>query len=60
MKKKPTLSEIEDAFLFVTMSSCGDHTAYLSKKTGEIYYSSASGDYDELPDDDESADCVEI
>lgn len=61
MKKKPTLSEIEDAFLFVAMSSYGDHTAYISKKTGEIYYSSASGDYDDLPDDDdELADCVEI
>jgi len=61
MKKKLTLSEIEDAFLFVNMSSYGDHTAYLSKKTGEIYYSSESGDYDKLPDDDDTlADCVEI
>jgi hypothetical protein len=61
MKNKLTLSAIEDAFLFVNMSYFGDHTAYISKKTGEIYYSSESGDYGELPDDDdESAVYIEI
>ena len=44
-------SDIEDAFLFVSMSPPHEHYAYLNKETGESYYVSALGDSDELPDD---------
>ncbi len=44
-------SNIEDAFLFVSMVPPEEHNAYLDKKTGELYYVSELGDSDELPDD---------
>lgn len=44
-------SDIEDAFLFVSMSPPYEHYAYLDKETGETYYVSEFGDSDELPDD---------
>jgi hypothetical protein len=43
--------DIEDAFLFVSMSPPNEHYAYLNKETGETYYVSTLGDSDELPDD---------
>jgi len=44
-------SDIEHAFLFVSMASPEEHYAYINKETGETYYVSESGDSDELPDD---------
>jgi hypothetical protein len=44
-------SDIEDAFLFVSMSPPDEHYAYLNKETGETYYVSTLGDSDELPAD---------
>jgi hypothetical protein len=44
-------SDIEDAFLFVSMSPPDEHYAYLNKETGETYYVSSLGDSDELPAD---------
>ena len=44
-------SDIEDAFLFVSMAPPEEHFAYLDKETGKIYYVSELGDSDELPDD---------
>jgi hypothetical protein len=52
-----TFSEIEDAFLFVSSSPPFEHSAYLNKETGEIYYASeVGGDFDELPGDLEESD----
>ncbi len=44
-------SDIENAFLFVSMAPPDEHYAYLDKETGETYYVSTLGDSDELPDD---------
>ena len=44
-------SDIEDAFMFVSMSPPHEHYAYLNRETGEAYYVSTFGDSDELPDD---------
>jgi hypothetical protein len=44
-------SDIEDAFLFVSMSPPHEHYAYIKKETGETYYVSTLGDTDEVPDD---------
>jgi len=45
-------SEIEDAFMFVSMGQPYEHMAYLSKESGEIYYHSEYGDNpEELPED---------
>ncbi len=44
-------SDIEHAFLFVSMVPPEENNAYLDKETGEIYYVSELGDSDELPDD---------
>ena len=49
-------SDIEDAFMFVSMSPPDEHYAYLNKETGEAYYVSSLGDSDELPDDLEEND----
>lgn len=49
-------SDIEDAFLFVSMAPPFEHYAYLNKETGETYYVSELGDSDELPDDLEDND----
>jgi len=37
-------SDIEDAFLFVSMSPPEEHYAYLNKETGETFYVSTMGD----------------
>lgn len=44
-------SDIETAFVFVSMSPPYEHYAYLNKETGEIYFVSEIGDSNELPDD---------
>ena len=54
-------SDVEDAFMFVSMSPPEEHYAYLNKETGETYYVSSMGDSDELPADlDENDKYVSI
>jgi hypothetical protein len=54
-------SEIEDAFMFVSMGQPYEHLAYLSKKSGKIYYHSEYGDNpEELPDDIDDPVYIEI
>lgn len=49
-------SDLEDAFMFVSMSPPFEHHAYFNTETGEFYYVSEPGDSDELPDDLEEND----
>src|SRR5512139_3239642 len=44
-------SDVENAYMFVSMSPPDEHYAYLNKETGETYYVSTLGDSDELHDD---------
>ena len=44
-------SDVENAYMFVSMSPPDEHYAYLNKETGETYYVSTLGDSDELLDD---------
>ena len=48
--------DIDFAFNFVSSAEYGMNSAYLCKDTGKIYYESAFGDSDELPDDFEDSD----
>ena len=50
------LSDLEDAMLFASGDLLFEHEAYLDRETGEFYYSSDGGDFDELPDDLEMSD----
>lgn len=55
------LDDIENAYLFVSMSPEFSNSAIICKDTGEIYYVSEMGDSDELPDDiDDSDKYIEI
>jgi hypothetical protein len=49
-------SELEDAFLFVSLSPYGEHSAYLNKDTGEIKYQSEMGGIDEMTDEEVEGD----
>ena len=49
-------SDIEDAFMFVSMFPPHEHYAYFNKETGETYYVSTLGDSDELPSDLEESE----
>jgi hypothetical protein len=49
-------SDIEDAFIFVSMSPPDEHDAFLNLETGETYFVSMIGDSDELPDDIEESE----
>lgn len=42
---------IVDAFMFVSMEQQYIHNAYLCKETGQTFYTSEIGDFDELPED---------
>lgn len=54
-------SDLEMAFLFVSMSPPDENYAYLNKETGDTYYVSEFGDADDLPDDlDENEDYISI
>ena len=44
-------SDIEDAFFFVSMGEMYMKSAFLCKKTGQLFYISDAGDSDELPED---------
>ena len=48
--------DIELAFDFVSSQRRFTNEAFVSKTTGEIYFASAYGDSDELPEDIEDAD----
>src|SRR4030042_4719614 len=58
---KIKFDEIENAFLYVSMTPMLGNQAITSKETGEIFYISEMGDSDDLPDNiDESNDYIEI
>ena len=58
---KIKFDDIENAFLYVSMSHMLENQAILCKETGEIFYISEMGDSDDLPDDiDESDNYIEI
>jgi len=60
-KQMIKFSDIQDAYLFVSSAPYGDHSAVLRKDTGQILYSSESGDIDEMEDADlDWETCVEI
>jgi len=44
-------SDIEDVFMFTSSGQPYEHSAYISLETGEVYYQSDYGDFDELPED---------
>src|SRR3972149_2023772 len=55
------LSDIQDAFFFVSSAGYGLHTAILHKDTGQMYWRSEEGDLDEISDKDLPSDrCIEI
>jgi Uncharacterised protein family (UPF0158) len=52
-----SLSDLESAFDWVSASAPSDNAAYISKATGEIFYSSETNDVpEEVPDDCEDGD----
>ncbi|MGB2930640.1 MAG: UPF0158 family protein [Desulfobacterales bacterium] len=53
---KISFDDIENAYLFISMSDMSDNSAILNRETGEIYYISELGDSDELPDDVDDPD----
>ena len=52
--------EIESAYQFVSSGTRYEHQAFLSRETGEIFFSSEMGESDELPDDVDSERYVAI
>lgn len=44
-------ADIENAFFFVSFGDPYEHSALISRETGQIYYISELGDSDELPED---------
>ncbi|MFC1643496.1 UPF0158 family protein [Chlamydiota bacterium] len=53
--------DLDLAFHFVSSAQPLEHTAYISKSTGEAYYHSEMGDFDEIPEEVyESDDYIEI
>ena len=54
-------SEIEDAFFFVSMAPMYSNQAILCKETGKIFYESAYGDEEEIPEEVYfQADCIKM
>jgi uncharacterized protein UPF0158 len=54
-------SDIEDAYLFVSMGMEFSNQAILCKETGKIFYASEYDDEDEIPEDVyENDECIEI
>jgi hypothetical protein len=54
-------ADLESAFEYLNIGDPYDHTVYVSRSTGEIYYRSDMADIDELPEDvDENDDYVEL
>jgi hypothetical protein len=53
--------DLELAYDFVNSGTFGDHSALLNRSTGQIYWSSESGDLDEISEEMwESDDALEI
>jgi len=48
---KIKFKDLEEAYDFVSFGPYGDHSALLDKSTGQIHWSSESGDLDEIPED---------
>jgi len=48
--------DLESAFEFVSAGPMGEHEAYISLDSGEIYWKSDLSDVDELPDDFDTSD----
>ena len=44
-------SDIEEAYVFVNSGQPYEHTAFISRSTGETYWQSEMSDLDELPED---------
>jgi hypothetical protein len=44
-------NDLEDAFLFVSSGAPFEHTAMVSKKTGQVCLRSEMGDLDEIPEE---------
>jgi hypothetical protein len=44
-------SDLEMAFMFVSMDQIGMHSANVDRETGHIFHTSEIGDSDELPED---------
>jgi len=57
---KTTFSDIEDAFMFASSGQAYECEAYISQTTGEIYYHSDYGDYDDLPEDIDDPEYIVI
>ena len=56
-----TFSEIQDAFLFVSSTEYGMHSAILCKDTDQIYYHSELGGSDDMDEEDLDSDmCIKI
>jgi hypothetical protein len=54
-------SDVQDAFLFVSLAPHGMQSAFLRKDTGQILYRSEMGDIDEIGDGDLDWDtCIAI
>ena len=54
-------SDIEDAFIFVSLAGYGMHSAVLCRDTGRILYRSEMGDLDEIGNEGLDWDtCIEI
>ncbi|HET6421128.1 MAG TPA: UPF0158 family protein [Geobacteraceae bacterium] len=52
---------IEDAFHFVSSAAYGEHSAVISRTTGETYFASVMSNIDEMPEDvGENDDYVDI
>jgi len=45
------LSDIEDAFLYVSAGPLYQYSAFLDRDSGKIFYTSEPDDSDELPED---------
>jgi hypothetical protein len=54
------MDDIEQAFDFVNFGTPYDHAAYVCRDTGEIFFASESGDFDELPEDIEDEKYVAL
>lgn len=53
--------DLESAFYFVSGVAEGEHRAVLNRKTGETFYASDMGDFEEMPEDvDENDDYVAV
>jgi len=57
---KVKFGDLEDAFLFVSMTPPFTHSAVLCRDTGKFYYKSELGDVDEMPEDVDDEKYLEV